>query len=337
LTNPLPSPFRTDSAARRFSKGDFPQTLVGFVWRISAWDQFWLCLISLAVSLLDTAPMEIQRRIVDQAVYSGSFNAIFWLAVIYAAVVLAEGLVKLLMNIYRGWVAENAVRILRGSITLINDEQRQHQQAGTGERGVEAAMIVAEVEPVGGFSGDSLSEPLLQAGTLVSVFGYLTYLNPLMALASLIAFSPQLVFVPLMQGAINRRVRRRIAELRAASANLLDEHAEAVRLAQEARFQEVFRLNMGIFELKYTLNFLMNLTMNFGTIGILALGSWYVIKGSFEVGTMVAFVSGLRSVSSPWGSLVNWFQNAWVTASRYDVLQDTIRAQEMPIAESKVR
>ena len=94
---------------------------------------------------------------------------------------------------------------------------------------------------------------------------------------------------------------------------------------------------MGIFELKYTLNFLMNLTMNFGTIGILALGSWYVIKGSFEVGTMVAFVSGLRSVSSPWGSLVNWFQNAWVTASRYDVLQDTIRAQEMPIAESKAR
>jgi ABC-type multidrug transport system fused ATPase/permease subunit len=95
-------------------KAYFPRTLAGLVRRI-AWDQFWLCLISLAVSLLDTAPMEIQRRIVDQAVYSGSFHAIVWLAVIYAAVVLAEGLVKLLMNIYRGWVAENAVRILRGS------------------------------------------------------------------------------------------------------------------------------------------------------------------------------------------------------------------------------
>jgi ABC-type bacteriocin/lantibiotic exporter with double-glycine peptidase domain len=68
----------------------------------------------------------------------------------------------------------------------------------------------------------------------------------------------------------------------------------------------------------------MNLTMNFGTIGILALGSWYVIKGSFEVGTMVAFVCGLRNVSGPWGSLISRFQNAWVTASRYDVLQEVI-------------
>ena len=44
----------------------------------------------------------------------------------------------------------------------------------------------------------------------------------------------------------------------------------------------------------------------------------------------VAFVTGLRSVSNPWGSLVSWFQNAWVTASRYDLLQDTIRIPTLP-------
>jgi ABC-type bacteriocin/lantibiotic exporter with double-glycine peptidase domain len=68
----------------------------------------------------------------------------------------------------------------------------------------------------------------------------------------------------------------------------------------------------------------MNLTLNFGTIGILALGSWHLIKASFEVGSMVAFVSGLRSVSNPRGSLVSRFQNACVAASRYDVLQQVI-------------
>jgi ABC-type bacteriocin/lantibiotic exporter with double-glycine peptidase domain len=329
LINLLPSPFRTDTVAKRFSRPDFPRTLAGFVWRISAWDQFWLCLISLSVSLLDTAPIEIQRRIIDQTVYSGNFAAILVLAGVYAGVVLAEGLVKLLMNLYRGWVAENAIRILRGSITIMNEEPGR-QPKTVDERGVEAAMIVAEVEPIGGFAGDSLSEPLLQAGILVSVFGYLTYLNPLMALASFAAFSPQFVFVPLIQRAINRRVRERIVALRAASANVVDVHAEALRLSQEARFHEVFKLNMWIFELKYTLNFLMNLTMNFGTIGILVMGGWYVVKGSADVGTMVAFVTGLRSVSAPWGNLVSWFQNAWVTASRYDLLQDTIRALDLP-------
>jgi ABC-type multidrug transport system fused ATPase/permease subunit len=281
LTNALPSPFRPDTVAKRFGRPDFPRTLAGFVWRISAWDQFWLCLISLSVSLLDTAPIELQRRIIDQTVYSGNFAAILVLAGVYAGVVLAEGLVKLLMNLYRGWVAENAIRILRGSITIMNEEQGR-QLKTVDERGVEAAMIVAEVEPIGGFAGDSLSEPLLQAGILVSVFGYLTYLNPLMALASFAAFSPQFVFVPLMQRAINRRVRERIVALRAASANVVDAHAEALRLSQEARFHEVFNLNMWIFELKYTLNFLMNLTMNLGTIGILV----YRFQRLFRTGNL---------------------------------------------------
>lgn len=55
------------------------------------------------------------------------------------------------------------------------------------------------------------------------------------------------------------------------------------------------------------------------------LGGWYVVTGSADAGTMVAFVTGMRNISSPWGSLVTWFQNAWVTAAKYDVLQETIR------------
>ena len=331
MIDPLPSPFRPNAAAKRFNRTDLPQTLGGFVWQVSAWDQVWLCLISLTVSLLDTAPMEIQRRIIDKTVYSGDFNGILLLAGIYAGVVVAEGLVKLLMNLYRGWVAENAVRILRGSITLITGDHAQSHRSAE-ERGIEAAMIVAEVEPVGGFAGDSLSEPLLQGGILVSVFGYLTWLNPFMALIAFAAFSPQFFFVPVMQRAINLRVRQRIATLRDASTNVIDSGAEAVRLQQEARFQQVFKLNMWVFELKYTLNFLMNVTLNFGTVGILALGSWYVVKGSADVGTMVAFVTGLRSVSGPWGSLVSWFQNAWVTATKYDLLQEAVRKSNPAVA-----
>ena len=270
--------------------------------------------------------MEIQRRIIDHTVYSGNLGAILLLAGVYAGIVIAEGLVKLLMNLYRGWVAENAIRILRISITSINEGPAHHDKSSDA-RGIEAAMIVAEVEPVGGFTGDSLSEPVLQGGILVSVFGYLTWLNPFMALVAFLAFSPQFVFVPLMQRAINRRVRERITTMRAASASVIDTHAEAMRLTQEARFDTVFRINMGIFELKYTLNFLMNLSLNLGTIGILALGSWYVVKGAADVGTIVAFVTGLRNVSAPWGSLVSWFQMAWVTAAQYDILQETIRGK----------
>ena len=39
-------------------------------------------------------------------------------------------------------------------------------------------MILDEVEPIGGFIGVSVSEPLLQGGILVSVIGYMLFLEP---------------------------------------------------------------------------------------------------------------------------------------------------------------
>ena len=35
-------------------------------------------------------------------------------------------------------------------------------------------MILAEAEPIGGFAGDSVSEPLLQGGVLLTVFAYMS-------------------------------------------------------------------------------------------------------------------------------------------------------------------
>ena len=78
---------------------------------------------------------------------------------------------KLALNIYRAWVSEDAVRSLRKTL----------RDAGHGdgsETGTHAAMVVAEAEPIGGFVGMAISEPLLQAGILVSVIGYMTFLEP---------------------------------------------------------------------------------------------------------------------------------------------------------------
>jgi len=46
-------------------------------------------------------------------------------------------------------------------------------------------------------------------------------------------------------------------------------------------------------------------------------GGWYVINGETEVGTVVAFVSGLNNVHDPWGGLVNWYEDMMVTRARY--------------------
>ncbi len=65
---------------------------------------------------------------------------------------------------------------------------------------------------------------------------------------------------------------------------------------------------MGIFGLKFSMNVLMNLSYHLGVAGILAVGGDAIAAGEAEIGTVVAFVSGLAHMNDPWGDLVGWFR-----------------------------
>ena len=98
------------------------------------------------------------------------------------------------------------------------------------------------------------AEPLLQAGILVSVIGYMAYLEPWTLVLCAAFLLPQMLFVPPMQQAINRRAGARITTLREVSGGIVDTGAPA-----EEGIEHVFTLNMGIYKIKYSMNMAMNL------------------------------------------------------------------------------
>jgi ABC-type bacteriocin/lantibiotic exporter with double-glycine peptidase domain len=324
-----------DHLSRSLALHGMPATLFGFVRRVSGWSQFRVSCLAIVVFVLTTAPLEMQRRILNAAVLDGNVTQVLVLAVVYAGIVLTEDLVKLLMNIYRGWIGEKAVRILRLAASARVDSMPE-QRARADIQGVEISLILPEPEPIGGFVGVVISELVLQAGTLLSAFAYMFYMQPLLALMCLVIFSPQFVFVPLMQAAINRRVQSRINVLRQASVGVLVPgvgEAELARiLKQELRFAEIFSLNLGVVKLRYSMHFLMNITHNFAKVIVLGVGGWYVINGKTEVGTVVAFISALNNVHDPWGALVNWYEDMMVTRTRY---QTFVAAMEQFAKDAK--
>jgi ABC-type bacteriocin/lantibiotic exporter with double-glycine peptidase domain len=309
-----------DDISQSLARNGMPATLLRFVWRVSGWSQVRVSCLAIAVFVLTTVPLEMQRRILNAAVVDGNVGEVLVLALVYAGIVLTEDLIKLVMNVYRGWIGEKAVRILRLAASARVDAMPT-QRARADIQGVEISLILPEPEPIGGFVGIVISELVLQAGTLLSAFAYMFYMQPLLALMCLVLFSPQFVFVPLMQAAINRRVQSRITVLRQASVGVLVPdvgEAELARiLKQELRFSEIFSLNLGVVKLRYSMHFLMNITHNFAKVIVLGVGGWYVINGKTEVGTVVAFVSALNNVHDPWGALVNWYEDMMVTRTRY--------------------
>jgi len=301
-----------------------PRTVMGYVLRFTGIHQAGLALLSIAVFLLSTAPLELQRRIVNDLVSKGSSRTIFWLAVAYASVALAEQGLKLGLNVYRAWVAESSVRALR-NIVDESEVRTALSTPSTLDTGVEIAMILEEAEPIGGFVGISVSEPLLQGGILASVIGYMFFLQPHLALLGVAFFIPQMVFVPLLQHAINIRARARILIKREISGALADNgHGADHAPSQTDAIGRVFALNMGIYWRKYSMNLLMNLMHHMSVAVALCVGGWLALEGRIEVGTVVAIVGGLGKLNDPWGDVVNWAREFSVVSVKYRLFADAV-------------
>ena len=288
--------------------------LYRYIWKVSGPRQVVLSALAVGLFLVELAPLELQRRIVNDAVAHRDFRFIAELCLVYAGVALAHGALKFALNVYRSSVGEAATRRLR---------MNAHAPTGTppDHEGVAVSIVVSEVEVVGGFIASSFSVPVLNAGILLSVLGYMVYTQPWLALVAVLLFCPQVLFIPLLQAAINRRSEARIRVLRALSVNIVD---GADGGAYTAGVKEGYRLNLEIFRRKFGMNFLMNFMYQLGVVGILSVGSWLFLEGRTEVGTIVAFISGLNRMNDPWGDLVDFFRDLTNAAVRFRLIAPAI-------------
>jgi ABC-type multidrug transport system fused ATPase/permease subunit len=214
-----------------------PDGLLRYVWQEGRWQQVRLCLLAGAVFPLTMVPLELQRRFVDDAIGAQNLRLLALLGGVY--LVLLQGALKFLLRFYRGVVSERAIRRLRQRLQAA----QAGQGAGGGEgRGETVSIVTAEVERVGGFLGEALSEPVLQLGIFASILGYMLVVEPMIALTSLLFFVPQLVFVPLLQRLVNRRAKRKVELLREVGQLIVAPPADAHDAGYHTRLQLIYRV-----------------------------------------------------------------------------------------------
>lgn len=280
-----------------------------------------LVAISTGVFLLTLAPLELQRRIINGALGDSDLNWFLILCGLYAAVIVVQGGLKLAMNLLRGWVSERAVRQLRSQVgSTVGTAQSGDENLADGSI---VSMVAAEVESIGGFVGESISVPVLQAGILVSVFGYMLWIDPLLAGVAIGLFAPQVYLVPRVQVAINRRAKKRISAVRDAGDAILEEDSKNDDYYATA-IESAYTLRLAMNRLKFVLKFVLNILHHFAAIGVLMFGGLAVIDGRTEVGTVVAFLSGLQQVATPWRELVAYFRQASAMRVSYGMFHDAL-------------
>ncbi|WP_303979165.1 hypothetical protein [Dongia mobilis] len=303
-----------------------PKSLFAFIWQVSGRKQILLCSLTIIVSLLTTVPLELQRRIVDEAIHTGAVSYLLLLSGIYLVVLLLQGGLKYSLNVYRGGMVEEVSRLLR---QIIFDGTQRPPAPGKVKKGAVVSMVAAETEDLAGFVGDSISFPLLQAGTALSALGYLIWVEPRIAIFAAALYMPQMLVVPLGQRRINRwgnihaRLLRKMGDAIVGS-----EVDRRGRPRFERRFKRLvsgaFRTRISIYRVKYFLTFFGNFLDALAPLIVLSVGGWLVIKGEVEVSTLVVFITGFQKVADPWDQLLTFYRTASNAAVKYHLIADAL-------------
>jgi ABC-type bacteriocin/lantibiotic exporter with double-glycine peptidase domain len=135
------------------------------------------------------------------------------------------------------------------------------------------------------------------------------------------------LFIPALQRAINRRTAERIKTMRALAVDIVDRaHGEAEEREKtyRSRVHDVYRLNMQIYRRKFGMTFVMNVLYQFGNVAVLAVGGWFLMQGKTEVGTVVAFISGLARTNDPWNDLVDFVRNLANAGVKYALIAQVL-------------
>jgi ABC-type bacteriocin/lantibiotic exporter with double-glycine peptidase domain len=294
-----------------------PDGLYRYVWQEGPWQQIRLCVLAGLVFPLTMVPLELQRRIIDQAIGQADLRLLAWLGGAYLVVVVLQGGLKYLLRVYRGVVSERAIRRLRHGLQAALTEQADE---GDGEgRGELVSIVTAEVERVGGFLGEALSEPILQLGIFASILGYMLVVEPAIALVSLLFFVPQLIFVPLLQRLVNRRAKRKVELVRELGELIVEMPADHAADYRD-RLRRIYRVRLQYYALKFLIKFLNNLLNHLAPLSVLMVGGYLVIQGATTVGVVVAFISGFMRLADPSRALLAYYRLAAETRVQYRLI-----------------
>jgi ABC-type bacteriocin/lantibiotic exporter with double-glycine peptidase domain len=291
-----------------------------------------ICVVAMALAPLATVPLELQRRMIDDALGHRDFNLLLVLGGGYFLVVCLQGALKYALNMLKGMSIEMIARDMRRRIMRkVQATSIPGGRKTDGDNpGTVISMLGVETEDISGFAGEAIATPLLSAGTIFYVAAYLLWVEPLIAALAVVVYLPQAIIVPVTQQTINRLARLRIQLVRnlghfAARRSKLTDGKKPSSILGRALIDRLYTIRIWIYLRKFSLVALGNFLDSLGVLIVLMIGGYLVIEGRTQVGTLVVFISGLQRIADPWDQLINFYRSVSNTAVMYQMIRDRLK------------
>ena len=306
---------------------EIPDHILSFVAKYSIRQQLLLGIGAVATIPITYFSLELPKRIINFAISEESFqdsgvsdrytqvDYLLILCGLYLLVLLMSGALKYLLNLYKGGLSESLIRRLRLFLY-----RRKFGSRKTKDNSALIPVIIQEVEPVCGFSGDSIVVPLLQGGTVITIVTFMMVQNVALGAAAITLVPIQLIVIPRFQKKINALVQKRVALVRILSNNLTigsDEAAFCKKKATIQLFTRLQDLRLQLFRTKYLSKSVNNFIMNLTPFFFYTIGGYLVIEGNLSIGALVASLASYKDLSSSIRELFAYYQSYQDARVRY--------------------
>ncbi|MEM9732194.1 MAG: ABC transporter ATP-binding protein [Pseudomonadota bacterium] len=294
------------------ASADWPQNLFGFIKITSQRWQWGLGATALSVAALTVVPIELQRRIINEALEAQDLVQLLWLAGFMLAAIIALQAGKFILGVYQNWISQSVIFATRHQ--LIDQFGAEYEDEGEGRA---VAVISTETDQVGEFVGTGISDLVADGGKLVFAIGYMLYVEPMVTLVALVFFLPQIVALPFLQKVLNRLMRQRTDLLRDLSDEVSQQGAQDSAEQCEDVLGQIFTNRARSRALKFLIKSGVNLVNSLAPLSVLVFGGYLYVQGETTIGTIVAFMSGFERMSGPLRALVSYYRVASLRNEQY--------------------
>ena len=189
-----------------------------------------MLVIIIVVVFARVIPLEMQKRIINDSIALQNMKGLFLYCAIYIVAITLASALKLAINYLQALIGERA-------ITTMRKELYQHILTlplgffRTTQPGMVVASLMTELSTAGTFAGMAFAVPVTNILTLLAFAGYLFWLNPKLAGATLLIYPIVVFVIPFLQKKANKANKKRV-DLSRTTSNQIAESISAINEIQ---------------------------------------------------------------------------------------------------------
>ncbi len=236
----------------------------------------------------------------------------------FLALVCVNGLFKFYINTYKGRLGERMLRRLRFELVdrVLRFPSNHFRRVKASEI---ASMVKDEVEPFGEFIGDAFVKPVFLGGQALIAFVFILLQNIWLGLLAVGIIFFQMILIPILRKRVLELGRMRQLTARQLSGRIgevvdgitavhVNDTSNFERAEISSRLGRIFDIRYELYQRKFFVKFINNFLAQLTPFLFYVIGGYFAIRGTLDIGQLVAVIAAYKELPSPINGLIAWDQ-----------------------------